>query len=319
MQRDDLFTPGTYASLPSAVLRRLDLSATAKLVYMAIANELRGDATEVSVSIALLAGRIGAGRTAVKEAIAALKSAGLLAAIAEPGRRTRYRFQSPGPGRNPTGLELQTGSESDRVDNGTGSESDHPPGRIPCKTGSDSDHHVPPTPDTPPIPPEGGECERGELVTRIRTAYEAAFGESLPGRWPRAIRRAAREGDRAALARIDAATLRRASAWRVAAGLSGFGVGTVLAYLEARVSADRIVHPASFAAAPSPAARIEAAREAADADLLARFRERPEPERLDFIARARNGHNHNIPAAALEILAARLAADRAPRTAEDRA
>ena len=146
-RRDQLYQPGAYDSIPSAILCRKNLTATAKLVYAALAGHLLNcSADSVWPSIQRLADRIGSGRSAVKQALDVLAAAGFIDMEFRPGRSTRYRF-SP---LDTAGIRPPTGSKSDHLPgrNPTTSATDPagirpPPGQNPTTTGSKPNHETP--------------------------------------------------------------------------------------------------------------------------------------------------------------------------------
>lgn len=74
-----------FAMIPRAILTRRDLTQTAKLVYAAICDAMRGR-EGVKIGYAGIAGRIGAGRTAVVQAIVQL------------AQKTDLRYETLGQG-----------------------------------------------------------------------------------------------------------------------------------------------------------------------------------------------------------------------------
>ena len=299
MNRTELLKPGRYSSIPAAILRDRSLSPTAKLVVGALLAHLYGGATECWPSVAKIAERIGAGRSAVKTAIAALEAAGILGVRRRNGRSTRYQFlaaqseptgsdsdpvaRGPGP---PSESAAPTGSESNPVEGQpttiTGSDSDPVPDDSATATGSDSDRHRvgfrPATgsdsdPETllhskkqkgpPQPPPAGGESESGPpaaLWEQIDAAHQMVFGLELPTTWRRRIAKRWADGERTVLGRIDAAAIAAARDYREKAKLDGFGLGVVLAYLRER-SAESVRTKAAESARARRAAESEQAAE----------------------------------------------------------
>lgn len=127
-RRSSLFHPGRYLSLPDVLLRRTDLAASAKLVWMALAGHLGPDGTEVWPSINRLARMTGLDRKTVLRDIAALEDAELLTLSREIGHVNRYRLLQPEAGlfdaasdqsEKATGGKRPTTATSDQSQKGT--------------------------------------------------------------------------------------------------------------------------------------------------------------------------------------------------------
>ena len=138
--------PGTYASIPLAVLARTDLTPAAKLAYAAMANHLRNGNTEVWPSVARLRAITALGRTAARAAVAQLTDAGLIAPERAPGRVTRYRFRPlPTPlcqaePDSPDPAGKRPGRKTTRPESDPHRAGKRPtPGRNPTHTGPESD------------------------------------------------------------------------------------------------------------------------------------------------------------------------------------
>jgi hypothetical protein len=159
---------------------------------------------------------------------------------------------------------------------------------------------VTPTPLTPPSPPQGGGPARGNLplrqvTQRIAKAYWQAFHARLPAAWARRIRQEWRDGDRAALAVIDAATLTAARRFGQSRKLACYGLGTVILYLHDQ-AADAAARTAAAHAALSASAGMAAAadrqakaHEEELAGLTRAFRRLPAPQRDRWRALAAAG------------------------------
>jgi len=98
VKRDELFQPGSYSSIADAILRRRDLTASAKLVWMALGKHVGVGRSEVWPSIARLSQLTGQARGTVLAAVKMLLGAGLVEVLRDPGRHNRYRLLQPQAG-----------------------------------------------------------------------------------------------------------------------------------------------------------------------------------------------------------------------------
>ena len=256
LRREDLFQAGRYESLPGDVMRRTDLSATAKLVYAAMAGHLFNGDVWVWPSVRRLGELTGSGRTAVRDALAQLEAAGLLAVRRKRGAVARYAFLRP-PSTEPesgpvTPGGLPTGEpESGPVVTASEPESGWVVGRNPARSEPESGHEVP---KETLQGNSNSNSERGDSefsTTTATTTATAASPDSLAAiPAPRSVNHVAfaeallkrlkvGRGNRVQLA-ADRTTLQRV-ARHIAAGLAGADLAEAVtwAYTAAgRIAAD---------------------------------------------------------------------------------
>ncbi|HUX01940.1 MAG TPA: helix-turn-helix domain-containing protein [Phycisphaerae bacterium] len=96
--RERLFEPGRYLSIPLTLASRADLTASAKLVWAALAAHLGPEGDAVWPSFSRLARMTGAGRRTVVRAVEELAGSDLIAIERTEGRRNRYRLRQPAAG-----------------------------------------------------------------------------------------------------------------------------------------------------------------------------------------------------------------------------
>lgn len=225
MKRDELFQPGTYGSIPLAVLARTDLSAAAKAVYAAIARHLFDDEW-VWPSLETIAALAGCDRSTVIRSVAHLREMRLIETRPK-GRSTAYRFLAPDRAATPPGMV----ANRDGSQNATGGRKQRHQSQFATSTSG----NLPPevlqgnTPrSTTPQPPAvaGGFADpvlaasnvtqeaaefmdqAAVLVGSIDAAHREATGLAMPGNWRRGIRRELANGGGDALALIDARAIR---------------------------------------------------------------------------------------------------------------
>lgn len=243
MNRNELFEPGRYSSLPDVFLRDPTLAASAKLVWMALAGHLGPSGTEVWPSMTRLSRRTGLSRATVLRAVGDLEDAGLIAVRRQPsGKSNLYRILQPQAGpsaekqyQNDTGSKMTPVAEC----NPTGIKMT-PEAVSKCnpKYCSSTERSTPPNPKGEKtesggtdFSPEQKTETKAAMVRRIDAAHVEAFGKPLPAKWKRDIRLEFDDGDRAALERIDAAVLTEAEKYRRVKHWSCLGHGTVMQYL----------------------------------------------------------------------------------------
>lgn len=99
MSRNELFEPGRYLAIPTVLLRSTTLSASAKLVWMALAGHLGPDGTEVWPSMTRLSRQTGLAKNTVLRAVEALKNASLIVVVRQTlGKSNIYRIMQPQAG-----------------------------------------------------------------------------------------------------------------------------------------------------------------------------------------------------------------------------
>ncbi len=264
MNRNELFEPGRYSSLPDVILRDPSLSASAKLVWMALAGHLGPSGTEVWPSMTRLSRMTGLGKNTVLRAVAALEDANLIVVKRQPsGKANLYRILQPQVGlfdekSAANQSEKLTGRENPPVEkpdpkqsqNGTGAEMGPVPKCDPTspkmgpeavpkwdsKYCSSTERSTPPTPKGEKEKSEGNGFSpkpktKKQIVQQCETAHQKAFGKPLPAKWKRDIRLEYDDGDFAALERIDEAVMAEAEKYRAAKRWSCLGHGTVMQYL----------------------------------------------------------------------------------------
>lgn len=96
--RDSLFEPGRYLSCPLTIMAMVDLSASAKCVWMALAAHLGRDGSSAWPSVARLCRRTGQSRSTVLRCIEQLESLGLVAIERSFGASNIYRLRQPEAG-----------------------------------------------------------------------------------------------------------------------------------------------------------------------------------------------------------------------------
>lgn len=99
-KKTDFQTPGSYATLPLAVMQNAALTPAAKLVYAAMLDCLRGGDEYVYPTAGHLQRMTACGRSTVLKAIEQLEAEGLITRDRQPGTRTLYAFA-----RMPTGIK----------------------------------------------------------------------------------------------------------------------------------------------------------------------------------------------------------------------
>lgn len=176
--RAALFEPGRYTALPDVLLRRTDLAASAKLVWMALASHLGPTGMNVWPSITRLAGLTGLNRKTVIQAIAGLEAAELLLVARARGQPSRYRLLQPEAGLfAATSRKRRPVSKSDQsekrtsIKNGPVSKTDQSEKRTGVKNGPECT--VLNTNTKTPLPPAksaGGEEGVGALLEPAQEA-----------------------------------------------------------------------------------------------------------------------------------------------------
>lgn len=164
----------TFAKIPHWLLWRTDLSASAKLVYAAIADRVGGNGSAWP-GVRRLASDCGLGVTTVCEAVTALKSAGLLMVETGSERRTNN-------------YKLTKRTESGRTDSGR-TESERS-ARIPVRSRTDSEAQPDPLNQTH----EPDLLFRGDTTKQPNPARKQKASESDAARiyaaYPRKVARA---------------------------------------------------------------------------------------------------------------------------------
>ncbi len=316
--RQRLFEPGKYLSLPECLLRRTDVSASAKLVWMALASHLGPRGTEVWPSINRLAAMTALARDTVLTAVAHLADGGLLSITKCDGRPNVYRILQPQAGLfepPPKRSEFATGRNLPPVENpdNTGRKSRQPPvGNSDPKYCMEVLKEV--ERSKPPNPPHAGgvrgdACGRARntrtetILQAVQRAWHEVFDQDLPSRLRRRIERGIANGDGSWLERIDAAAIRGGMALATAKGRT-FGLGWIEKHLEQKALVRR--QPATGEAHPEAQAQREAqgqrARQIAEA--LEAFRAMPARQRTAALKRAAQDNPRITNAAVLERLAA---------------
>lgn len=307
-----LFEPGRYLSIPNVLLRSVGLTASAKLVWMALAGHLGPDGTEVWPSINRLAGMTGLERKTVIASVAALEAAGLILTIKTAGRATRYRILQPQAGLfapAKTDVKNVPVRKTYQSQKRTGTKNGLRP--VP-KTDSNYLSEVLKE-NTPPNPPQvpqgmlrtggsgGGDFSsskktktKEEIIRQIDTAHAKTFGKPLPAKWKRDVRLEYDDGDRASLERIDADVLREAEKYRAVKKWNCLSHATVMQYLahldrqaQAKRQGDANTKAQADAKAKADAeADAEVRRQQAEA--MKFFQSLPVDDQERFIARVRD-------------------------------
>jgi hypothetical protein len=147
--KSDLLTPGTFTSLPLAVLAA-DLTPSAKLIYAAILNEIRTGADAARIPLRTLGRMTGCGRSTVVEALAHLVAAGFLRVETAPGRPAVYRLLAPAEASE---IRTPTRPKSVPVTAGDPSEIRTPtrPESVPVTAGDPSEIRTPTRPKSGPV------------------------------------------------------------------------------------------------------------------------------------------------------------------------
>jgi hypothetical protein len=268
--RESLFEPGRYLSIPLVLLRRVDLTPAAKLVWIALAGHLRGDATQAWPSAARLAWMTGLARDTVMAAVAALEGHELLAVEKASGRSNVYRILQPEAAGGERGgrSEKPTGRKNPPVGKGDTTSRKNPPEPV-GKT--DTKYLSGTQGSNSPLTPQGGaDCSSAaaentgpataeQAVERVDAAWRKVFGEAmgLCSRDRRKVRRAWKAGD-AWLARVDVAAI-RAGMKRAKKADCEFGLGWVRKAIEASAAAAQAAADAEQAQGKAAAAAAEQA------------------------------------------------------------
>jgi biotin operon repressor len=340
-----MIEPGSYTCMPYVLMRRVDLSASAKLVWMALMSHLGQGAYEVWPSMARLAWMTGLGRATVIRAIEALEAEGLIVVIREEGEVSRYRVRQPeaedlgGTGIKMIPVSKRDGTRlkmrRDRYQNETRTTQRTTPGTntplTPRDAGGGCGDASPVAAEevagrdekpSPQNPAEEAGQAMGETVeavlARIEAAYREVFGHeaTLDSKARRKIRRGWKQGDAWWLARIDADAIRAGQ--RKAAEVAGraFGLGWVAKAIAEQAAAEQAKANAQTARerAAEEAARQAERRAAEQAEArqrtereLACFRRLEAAARERWIRRARQANPYLRREDLIEQQAARLA------------
>lgn len=277
VSKAELCRPGTFTSLPLAILADPELTPAAKLVAAAILNCLRPDETTCFPSIARLADTTALGRRTVIDALAALEGRGHVEIEKQAGRGNRYAFtlpeldalvapsegqgnlsDVPAPARPPTGDLPPSPNVVDPDDLPLSSvagpavgpvQNPHPAraksARVPVRNRHRSRAKSAPLHKQGASPTHKRRARsrkptllEGPLVEQIEAAHVAIFGVGIPGKWYRAIGDELETGDPALLWRIDEAAIRAGA--KLASDQGGtFGFGWILRHLGDQARADK--------------------------------------------------------------------------------
>jgi hypothetical protein len=198
--RSRLFAPGRYAALPLVLLERTDLSASAKLVWMALTSHLGPDGTEVWPSIMRLVRMTGLSRPTTLRAIGDLLSLELVAREQTPGKVTRYQMLQPQAGlfkvgslaRPAADRKARPATKRNQYQNDTGVKT-----TLVKKCAPTGINLIPELlkgttqeEETPPTPPQAvGVCavSNQEIAEKLNAAHLAVFGVEMPDCWRRRL------------------------------------------------------------------------------------------------------------------------------------
>ena len=285
--RDETLTPAQKLTTVAVVCQADMKSGSAWASY----RQLRRD---YGLSPASVAGALRAGDGRAIGRYLSVKQRGARGAVCyrieaadalHRAKRTKGAIASIGEAQNPQSASRSEAQESPAIQNSTSSASLSEAILTPYSKKED-----------PPNPPHGGGGARpslGDVTGRIATAHAEAFGRDLPAAWRKAIRDEWRNGDKAALAEIDADVLRAAEVYRERSGLACMGHGVVMQFLGSRSRRQQEAKTAAAArtaaehAAAGAAAREKAARDAQQVAQRALWSDLTSAERTRWIEAAR--------------------------------
>ena len=236
MKRREILQRRRYAACPKATLARTDLTASAKVVYTTLIGQLFSEeADRAELSTVDIAAKAGIGQRTVRQALRDLEAAGLIASHHAPGAASLYTFpacdteqlMATPPRPNPPTSPAESAGVPDaqpRPNPPTApADSAQPPATSadPHKEVNDLERFS----EQPPLPPNGERDDsppptKAKAINALAAAYLEATGRAMPDAWSRDAGREYDNGDRAILAEIDAATIRRGLAFAEKRGLA---------------------------------------------------------------------------------------------------